>query len=66
MAMSPATPTLTITPDTAGDFLRAGSVALGAGSALVSRDILQTRDWPALTARAARFVESVRAARPRG
>ena len=59
-------PTGGVTPDTAGDFLRAGSVALGAGTALVSRDILQTRDWPALTARAALFVERVRAARPRG
>ena len=53
-------PTGGVTPETAGDFLRAGCVALGAGSALVSKDILTSRDWPALTARAARFVKSVR------
>ena len=52
-------PTGGVTPETAGDFLRAGCVALGAGSALVSKDILTSRDWPALTARAARFVQSV-------
>jgi 2-keto-3-deoxy-6-phosphogluconate aldolase len=30
--------------------------ALGAGSALVSRDILKNRDWPQLTIRAREFV----------
>ena len=43
--------------------LDAGSAALGAGSALVSKDILKTRDWPALTARAAAFVQAIRGAR---
>lgn len=53
-------PTGGVTPETAGDFLRAGSVALGAGSALVSKEILQSRDWPKLTARAAEFVHAIR------
>jgi 2-dehydro-3-deoxyphosphogluconate aldolase / (4S)-4-hydroxy-2-oxoglutarate aldolase len=55
-------PTGGVTPETAGAFLQAGSVALGAGSALVSKDILQKRDWSALTARAADFVRAVREA----
>jgi len=42
-------PTGGVTPDTAAAFLKAGSVALGAGSSLVSKEILQSRDWPALT-----------------
>jgi 2-dehydro-3-deoxyphosphogluconate aldolase/(4S)-4-hydroxy-2-oxoglutarate aldolase len=53
-------PTGGVTPETAGDFLRAGSAALGAGSALVSKEILQSRDWPKLTARAAEFVHAIR------
>lgn len=58
-------PTGGVTPETAGDFLRAGCVALGAGSTLVTKEILRTRDWPALRARAAEFVRAVRAARDR-
>ena len=54
-------PTGGVTPETAGAFLQAGSVALGAGSALVSREILAKRDWKKLTARAAEFVRAVRA-----
>ena len=56
-------PTGGVTPQTAGDFLKAGCVALGAGSALVSKDILKNRDWNALKARAAEFVKAVRTAR---
>ena len=56
-------PTGGVTPETAPAFLEAGSVALGAGSALVSKDILKMRDWPALTARAAAFVQAIRGAR---
>ena len=53
-------PTGGVTPDTAGEFLAAGCVALGAGSSLVSKEILANRDWRALTARAAEFVEAVK------
>lgn len=56
-------PTGGVTPATAGAFLHAGSVALGAGSALVSREILAKRDWKKLTALAGEFVEAVRAAK---
>ena len=56
-------PTGGVTPQTAAAFLNAGSVALGAGSSLVSKEILQKRDWAELKNRAAAFVEAVRAAR---
>jgi 2-dehydro-3-deoxyphosphogluconate aldolase/(4S)-4-hydroxy-2-oxoglutarate aldolase len=56
-------PTGGITPENAGAFLRAGSVAIGAGSALVSADILLSRDWSGLRARAEEFVRTVRAVR---
>ena len=56
-------PTGGVTPETAGGFLKAGCVALGAGSALVSREILAARDWKALTQRATAFVKAARAVR---
>jgi 2-dehydro-3-deoxyphosphogluconate aldolase / (4S)-4-hydroxy-2-oxoglutarate aldolase len=53
-------PTGGVTPETAPNFIRAGCVAVGAGSALVSREILAKRDWKTLKARAGSFVVSVR------
>lgn len=58
-------PTGGVTPETASSFLEAGCVALGAGTSLVSKEILQTRDWPALKARAEKFVKAIRDARAR-
>ena len=46
-----------------GDFLKAGCVALGVGSSLISSKILQEANWPQLTRRAAEFVEAARLAR---
>ena len=45
------------------DFLQAGCVALGVGSALVSGKILQVADWQELTRRAAEFVLAAREAK---
>jgi 2-dehydro-3-deoxyphosphogluconate aldolase/(4S)-4-hydroxy-2-oxoglutarate aldolase len=56
-------PTGGITPENAPDFLRAGSVALGVGSALVSNEILSKRDWATLQSRAEKFVQAVKKAR---
>jgi 2-dehydro-3-deoxyphosphogluconate aldolase / (4S)-4-hydroxy-2-oxoglutarate aldolase len=56
-------PTGGVTPETAGAFLKAGCVALGAGSSLVSKDMLKRRDWVGLQARAEEFVRAVQAAR---
>lgn len=56
-------PTGGVTPQTAGAFLAAGSVALGVGSALVSKEILRARDWKQLTERAEEFLAALRTAR---
>ena len=53
-------PTGGVSPETARAFLDAGSVALGAGSPLVSREILKSGDWAKLTDRAKEFVRAVR------
>lgn len=45
------------------DFLQAGCVALGVGSALVSAKILQVADWQELTRKATEFVRAARDAR---
>jgi 2-dehydro-3-deoxyphosphogluconate aldolase / (4S)-4-hydroxy-2-oxoglutarate aldolase len=45
------------------DFLKAGAAALGVGSALVSRPILENRDWIELTRRARAFVQAAQTAR---
>ena len=47
-----------------GDFIKAGCVAVGVGSSLVSTKILEAADWPGLTRKAAEFVEAARRARP--
>ena len=51
-------PTGGVTPETVGEFLRAGAFATAAGSALVSPAALKARDWAAITARAKQFVEA--------
>ena len=56
-------PTGGVTPETAASFLEAGCVALGAGTSLVSREILEKRDWAELTARAGKFMSAIREAR---
>ena len=45
------------------EFFKAGCVAVGLGSLLVTRPILQEANWPELTQRAREFVENVRKAR---
>jgi 2-dehydro-3-deoxyphosphogluconate aldolase/(4S)-4-hydroxy-2-oxoglutarate aldolase len=55
-------PTGGVTPKTVGAFIAAGCVAVGAGSALVSKEILRDRDWAALTGRAQEFVAAWNAA----
>jgi 2-dehydro-3-deoxyphosphogluconate aldolase/(4S)-4-hydroxy-2-oxoglutarate aldolase len=56
-------PTGGVTPETAGDYIRAGCVALGAGSTLVSKEAMKTGDLKAITKRAEEFVRAVGAAR---
>ena len=55
-------PTGGVTPETVGDFLRAGAFATAAGSALVAASALKARDWAAITKRAKEFVAAAAAA----
>jgi 2-dehydro-3-deoxyphosphogluconate aldolase/(4S)-4-hydroxy-2-oxoglutarate aldolase len=49
-------PTGGVTPQTVGDFLKAGAFATAAGSALVSAAALKNKDWTGITAKAREFV----------
>lgn len=57
------TPTGGVTLDTIKDWLDAGACALGVGSALVKKDLIQKQDWKSLTALSQQFVDGVKAAR---
>jgi len=48
---------------TIGEFLKAGCVAVGAGSSLISKEVLAKDDWATLTRTAAEFVRAAQAAR---
>ncbi len=52
-------PTGGVTVATCGDFIKAGCVAVGVGSSLVSKSILDKRDWKTLSEQAAAFVAAV-------
>jgi len=54
-------PTGGVTPETVGDFLKAGAFATAAGSALVLPAALKAGDWAAITARARQFVAAAKA-----
>lgn len=56
-------PTGGVDLQTAGEFLRAGCVALGVGSSLLSAEILKTSNWAELTRLAGEFVRIARRAR---
>ena len=56
-------PTGGVDLNTAADFLRAGCVALGVGSSLLTREFLAKDDWPALTQLAREFVAVVQQAK---
>ena len=56
-------PTGGVSIDNVGEWIRAGAVAVGVGSALVDPRLVTAGDFAAITERAARIVEHVRAAR---
>ena len=56
-------PTGGVTPDNAGDWVRAGAAAVGLGSALVDKRALRERDFAALTDLARTLTDNIRAAR---
>lgn len=59
----PILPTGGVTLENAADFVRAGAVALGVGSALTPKAMIEAGDWTGVTALAARFVAAVREGR---
>jgi 2-dehydro-3-deoxyphosphogluconate aldolase/(4S)-4-hydroxy-2-oxoglutarate aldolase len=58
-------PTGGVSLDNAGGWIRAGAIAIGVGTALVDATLVAAGDFAAITGRAARFVDAVRAARGR-
>jgi len=58
-------PTGGVSLDNAGDWIRAGAIAIGVGTALVDATLVAAGDVAAITGRAERFVDAVRAARGR-
>jgi 2-dehydro-3-deoxyphosphogluconate aldolase/(4S)-4-hydroxy-2-oxoglutarate aldolase len=63
MPMLRIIPTGGVTVETAASFIKAGCVALAAGSSLVSKDVLKHAHWKKLSETAAAFVAAVCAAR---
>jgi 2-dehydro-3-deoxyphosphogluconate aldolase/(4S)-4-hydroxy-2-oxoglutarate aldolase len=59
------TPTGGVDLKNAADWIKAGAVFIGAGSALVSKDAMAKKDWAAITASARAFTDAVRSARAR-
>ncbi|MBM3242822.1 bifunctional 4-hydroxy-2-oxoglutarate aldolase/2-dehydro-3-deoxy-phosphogluconate aldolase [Candidatus Poribacteria bacterium] len=59
----PLVPTGGVEVDNAGEFIKAGSAALGVGSALVSSKIVAARKFDVLTETAQKLVQEVRKAR---
>jgi 2-dehydro-3-deoxyphosphogluconate aldolase/(4S)-4-hydroxy-2-oxoglutarate aldolase len=57
-------PTGGVTLGNAGDWIRAGAVAIGAGTALVDPKLIADRNFEGIADNARRFVEAVAAARP--
>jgi 2-dehydro-3-deoxyphosphogluconate aldolase/(4S)-4-hydroxy-2-oxoglutarate aldolase len=56
-------PTGGVSLENAGDWIKAGAVAIGAGTALIDRSAVERDDFAAITERALRFVEAVAIAR---
>ena len=57
-------PTGGVSLTNAGDWLRAGAVAVGVGSALLDKEAIATGDWSTLTERARTLRQSVASGRP--
>lgn len=65
MPQIPLVPTGGVDVDNIKDFIAAGSAALGVGGNLVSKKLVDSKDFKGLTANARKFAEAFRAARGR-
>jgi 2-dehydro-3-deoxyphosphogluconate aldolase / (4S)-4-hydroxy-2-oxoglutarate aldolase len=61
----PLVPTGGVTLDNVGEMFKAGAVAVGVGSEMISKDALARRDYALIGALASRFLEAARQARAR-
>ena len=61
----PLVPTGGVTLENVGEMFKAGAVAVGVGSEMISKDALARRDYAVIGALASRFLEAVRQARVR-
>jgi 2-dehydro-3-deoxyphosphogluconate aldolase / (4S)-4-hydroxy-2-oxoglutarate aldolase len=61
----PLVPTGGVTLDNVGEMFKAGAVAVGVGSEMISKDALARHDYAAIGALATRFLEAVSQARAR-
>ena len=59
-------PTGGVTLENTGDWIAAGAVAVGAGTALIDRKAVESGDYDAIAERARRFVDAVRLSRVAG
>jgi 2-dehydro-3-deoxyphosphogluconate aldolase/(4S)-4-hydroxy-2-oxoglutarate aldolase len=57
------TPTGGVDLKNAGEWIKAGAVFLGAGSALVTKDAMAKKDWATITNNAKAFTDAIKAAR---
>lgn len=53
------TPTGGVSVENAAEFIKAGAVCLGVGTALLDKQLIKNRDWKGLAARAAAFMRAV-------
>jgi 2-dehydro-3-deoxyphosphogluconate aldolase/(4S)-4-hydroxy-2-oxoglutarate aldolase len=58
-------PTGGVTVDSCGAFLKAGCVAVAAGTSMLPADLLEAGDWRRLTEKARKFVSAMAVARGR-
>jgi 2-dehydro-3-deoxyphosphogluconate aldolase / (4S)-4-hydroxy-2-oxoglutarate aldolase len=56
-------PTKGVDFDTAGAYIKAGAIAVGAGSTFVTKALLAAKDYPHITENAKRFIQIVREAK---
>lgn len=63
LPMLQVVPTGGVTPENIGEYIKAGAVAVGAGSQLVDQDLLDNGDFPKITKIASKYAAALKKAR---
>ena len=66
LAHIPMMPTGGVNVTNVQEFIRSGAVAVGAGGSLLQKELLEKKDYQALTQLARRFIEGIHQARKKG